>query len=174
MWIRELLWLCPALEGVVDAMLPKDTRMEDDGTGAGRPWDGDNAAITRSTAKRAGQDARTEARAARRRTSADKRSADVAKASEPALGGTFTKLTPLLENLAPKPSAARLRMEEAESASARLALSKDLLTSYKSCMHELEVEKAKGEEADQFIVAVVQKRLDKIKKRMEEDAEEAL
>lgn len=42
-------------------------------------------------------------------------------------------LTLLLEKLAPVPSAARSRMEEAESMSARLALSADLRASYESC-----------------------------------------
>lgn len=172
-WIHELVELIPDLAGIVEAKLPEGTSAEDDGTGGGQAGD-DNFAIRRDVAKRTSEAARTQARAARKKSSADRRSAELQKAMEAGMAKAVEGFVPLLDKLAPKPSAARSRMEEAESKSARLAYSADLRATYKSCRDDLAAELAKGEGADAFYVGCLREKLDTIKKSMKEDADEEL
>lgn len=172
-WIYELVTQFPDLSSIVDAKLPQGTSAEDDGMGGGGAGDG-NCAVSRADAKRAGEAARSEARAARKKSSADKRAADFQKATEAGMANALKGLTPLLEKLAPKPSAARSRAEEAESKSARLALSADLRASYESCKKSLAAESAKGGASDDFYIGCLQRELAKIKRCMTKDADEAL
>lgn len=90
------------------------------------------------------------------------------------MANALKELAPLFEKLAPKPSAACSRMEEAESRSARLALSADLHASYQSCNKDLAAQLAMGEAADDFYVGCLRRKLDKIKKGLEKDADEEL
>eukprot|EP00903_Cladosiphon_okamuranus_P019434 g17869.t1 len=172
-WIHELVELIPDLAGIVEAKLPDGTSAEDDGTGGGQAGD-DNVAIKRHAAKRTSEVARTEALAARHKSAADRRSAELQKATQASMAKAVEEIAPLLDKVAPKPSAARLRMEEAESKSARLAFSADLHEAYKNCSTELAAELAKGKGGDAFYVGCLQKKLDTIKKSMEKDADEEL
>lgn len=165
-WIYELVDLISDLAGIVDAMLPEGTSAEDDGTGGGQAGD-DNFAIRRYEAKRNSEAARTEARVARKKTSAVKRCAEFQKATQAGMANAFKEVTPPLENLTPKPFSARSRMEEGESKSARLAYLADLRASYKSCAEEIAALKAKGGGADDFYLGCLLQKLEKINKSMQ-------
>lgn len=161
----------PGLEDVIDYQLPEGTGTEDDGIGGGGADDDMEPSAKRTKAKAAGRQARDDARKSQGK--GPRKSSDVSKATQDAMVGAMDKIIPTLASLAPAPSAARQRQEEAEGTSAKLALSEDLRKTYTTLTADLATQRAQPV-VDEWYVNQLEKKLAAVKTRMEKDSEEAL
>ncbi|CAB1118178.1 unnamed protein product [Ectocarpus sp. CCAP 1310/34] len=147
----------PELLAVVDAMLPEGTEREDDGLGddgggteGGRGETPD--ALRCASAKRKGQELRTDVRQQTKKLNQAKKKADAQAVTDKAMTDAMAKITPAMQDLVPKASSARLEAEEAESLSLKLQASADLTDSYLKISKLLSDEKKKGEDADEWLI----------------------